>query len=182
MRQLFAFFILIMLIPFFFLVSIIVYISDGFPIFFTQKRVGKNNVYFNLYKFRTMRKDTPDIATHLMKNPERYLIKFGTFIRKYSLDEIPQIFNIINSDMSFVGPRPALYNQNDLISLRTSKNIHTIMPGITGWAQINGRDELSIKKKVELDLFYLLNKNLLLDFKILIKTTTRVFRTKGVSH
>lgn len=182
MRQLLAFLIFIILIPFFFLVSIIIYISDGFPIFFSQKRVGKNNVHFNLYKFRTMKKDTPDIATHLMKNPERYLIKFGTFIRKYSLDEIPQIFNIINSDMSFVGPRPALYNQNDLISLRTSKNIHTIMPGITGWAQINGRDELSIKKKVELDLFYLLNKNLLLDFKILIKTTTRVFRTKGVSH
>ena len=182
MRQLFAFSIFIILTPFFFLVSIIIFISDGTPIFFTQKRVGKNNVHFNLYKFRTMRKDTPDIATHLMKNPKQYLIKFGTFLRKYSLDEIPQIFNIINSDMSYVGPRPALYNQNDLISLRTSKNIQSIMPGITGWAQVNGRDKLSIKKKVEYDLFYLHNKNLFLDLKIIILTFTKVFSKKGVSH
>jgi O-antigen biosynthesis protein WbqP len=182
MRQLFAFFIFIILSPFFFLVSIIIYVSDGSPIFFTQKRVGKNNVHFNLYKFRTMRKDTPDIATHLMKNPKQYLIKFGSFLRKYSLDEIPQIINIINRDMSYVGPRPALYNQNDLISLRTSKNIQSIMPGITGWAQINGRDELSIKKKVEYDLFYLQNKNLFLDLKIILLTFTKVFFKKGVSH
>ena len=182
MRTLFTFFLLIMLIPFFFLVSIIIYISDGSPILFTQKRVGKNNVHFNLYKFRTMRNDTPDIATHLMKNPRQYLIKFGAFIRKYSLDEIPQLFNIINSDMSYVGPRPALYNQDDLISLRTSKNIQSIMPGITGWAQVNGRDELSIKEKVEFDLFYLQNKNLFLDLKIIFMTFTKVFFKKGVSH
>ncbi len=182
MKQLSAFFIFVILTPFFFLVSIIIYISDGFPIFFIQKRVGKNNEYFNLYKFRTMRKDTPDIATHLMKNPKQHLIKFGAFIRKYSLDEIPQIINIINSDMSYVGPRPALYNQDDLISLRTSKNIQSMMPGITGWAQVNGRDELSIKEKVEFDLFYLRNKNFFLDLKIIIMTFTKIFSNKGVHH
>ena len=182
MRQLLAFLIFIILIPFFLLVSIIIYISDGFPILYIQKRVGKNNVHFNLYKFRTMRKDTPNVATHLLKNPEKHLINFGAFIRKYSLDEIPQVFNIINSDMAFIGPRPALYNQDDLIFLRTSKNIQSIIPGITGWAQVNGRDQLSIKKKVELDLFYLQNKNIFLDLKIIVMTFLRVFSKKGVSH
>ena len=182
MRKLSAIFISIILSPFFILVSIIILLSDGFPIIFTQKRVGKSNVHFKLYKFRTMKKNTPDIATHLMKNPQEHLIKLGGFIRKYSLDEIPQIFNIIKSDMSYIGPRPALHNQDDLISLRTSKNIHSIMPGITGWAQVNGRDDLSINEKVDFDFYYLHNQNFNLDIKIMFLTATKVFYKKGVSH
>tara|TARA_Y100001970_G_C14193557_1_gene836785 strand:- start:1278 stop:1826 length:549 start_codon:yes stop_codon:yes gene_type:complete len=182
MRKLSAIFIFIILLPFFILVSIIILLSDGFPIIFTQKRVGKGNVHFKLYKFRTMKKNTPDIATHLMKNPQEYLIKLGGFIRRYSLDEIPQIFNIIKSDMSYIGPRPALHNQDDLISLRTSKNVHSMMPGITGWAQVNGRDDLSINEKVEFDFYYLCNQSFILDIRIIFLTVAKVFYKKGVSH
>jgi len=172
----------LILSPLFLIIGTIIIFSDGFPIFFKQKRIGMGNNYFNLYKFRTMKKNTPDIATHLMTNPEDYLINCGDFIRKYSLDEIPQLFNIIKSEMSFIGPRPALYNQIDLKELRTKQNIHLFKPGLTGWAQVNGRDEISIIDKVAFDHFYVENRSIFLDIKILIKTIIKVFNKKGVSH
>lgn len=133
-------------------------------------------------KFRTMRTDTPDVATHLLKNPHEYLTPIGSFLRKYSLDELPQIWSIIKGDMSFIGPRPALYNQDDLIKLRTEKGIHRLVPGITGWAQVNGRDDLPIPVKVEFDEYYLKNRSLLLDLEILWMTFIKVLKKEGVQH
>lgn len=135
-----------------------------------------------MYKFRTMKTDTPPLATHLMKNPEQYLTPIGIFLRKTSLDELPQLFNIFKGDMSFVGPRPALFNQDDLVALRTEKGIDSLVPGLTGWAQINGRDELPIPVKVEFDEYYYKNKSLFLDFKILFLTFVKVIRSEGVEH
>jgi len=133
-------------------------------------------------KFRTMRIDTPAIATHLLKNPDQYLTPFGKFLRKSSLDELPQLWCILTGEMSFVGPRPALFNQDDLIELRTIKGIHSLLPGITGWAQVNGRDELPIPIKVELDAYYLRNRSFLLDLKILFMTFFKVLCCEGVKH
>ena len=133
-------------------------------------------------KFRTMRTDTPALATHLLDNPDRWLTPIGKFLRKSSLDELPQLFSILTGDMSFVGPRPALYNQDDLIALRTEKGVHRLTPGLTGWAQINGRDELPIPVKVEFDEYYLKNRSFMLDIKILLMTFTRVLRSEGVQH
>ena len=138
---------LILFSPFFLLASFFILIEDGFPIFFTQKRVGINYSYFNIYKFRSMKKNTPNVATHLLTNPEQYLLKIGKFVRKTSLDELPNLINIIKGEMVFVGPRPALYNQDDLMSLRVAAGVDKLKPGITGWAQINGRDKISIYKK-----------------------------------
>ena len=177
-----AFILLILLSPIFVFVSIAILIEDGFPIFFTQKRVGINYTFFNIYKFRSMKNNTPNVATHLLENPDQYLLKIGNFIRKTSLDELPNLINIIKGDMVFVGPRPALYNQDDLMDFRVATGVHKLKPGITGWAQINGRDEISIEKKVQLEQEYLYKKSFLFDIEILIKTFTNVLFSKGVSH
>ena len=150
--------------------------------FFKQKRVGLNNVHFWIYKFRTMKKDAPDIATHLVKDSTPLYTSIGPFLRMFSFDELPQLINILKGDMIFIGPRPALYNQDDLIELRTQTGVHTLMPGVSGWAQVNGRDELSIPDKVKMDEYYLKNKSLWLNIKILFMTVVKVFKTEGVSY
>ena len=180
--KIFSFFLLTLLSPILILVAIAIVLNNGFPILFKQKRVGKNNAHFWIYKFRTMKRDTPDIATHLLEDSASFYTSIGLFLRKFSLDELPQLFNIVKGDMIFIGPRPALYNQDDLIELRTHAGVHLLMPGLTGWAQVNGRDELSIKKKVEMDEFYLKNKSLWLDMKILFTTVFRVLKMDGVSN
>ena len=177
-----AFILLITFSPIFFLVSIFILVEDGYPVFFTQKRVGINYNFFNIYKFRSMKKNTPNVATHLLTNPDLYLLKIGKFIRKTSLDELPNLINIIKGEMVFVGPRPALYNQGDLMALRVAAGIDKLKPGITGWAQINGRDDISIEKKVQLEKEYLNKKSFLFDLKIITKTFTNVLFSKGVSH
>lgn len=159
-----------------------IFIEDGFPVFFTQKRVGINYSFFKIYKFRSMKKDTPNVATHLLTNPDQYLLKIGKFIRKTSLDELPNLINIIKGEMVFVGPRPALHNQDDLMEFRVATGVSRLKPGITGWAQINGRDDISIEKKVKLEQEYLHTRSLLLDIEIIIKTFTNVLFSKGVSH
>ena len=177
-----AFVLLIIFFPIFLLISLFILVEDGFPIFFTQKRVGVNYSFFHIYKFRSMKKNTPNVATHLLKNPEQYLLKIGGILRKLSLDELPNLFNIIKGDMFFVGPRPALYNQDDLMTLRVAKGVDKLKPGITGWAQINGRDDISIEKKVQLEQEYLHKKSFLFDLEILVKTFTNVLSSKGVTH
>lgn len=181
-NRLFAIAILIVLSPIFIFIAFAILIEDGYPFFFKQKRVGINYSFFNIYKFRSMKKNTPNVATHLLINPDQYLLKIGKFIRKTSLDELPNLINIIKGEMVFVGPRPALYNQDDLMALRIAAGIDKLKPGITGWAQINGRDELSIAKKVQLEKEYLNEKSFLFDIEILIKTFTNVLFSKGVSH
>ena len=168
--------------PIFLIVALMIFIEDGFPIFFTQKRVGVGYSFFQIYKFRSMKMNTPNVATHLLTNPEQYLLKIGKFIRKTSLDELPNLINIIKGDIVFVGPRPALYNQDDLMALRVAAGVDKLKPGITGWAQINGRDEISIEVKVALEKEYLYKKSLLFDFQIVIKTFTNVLFGKGVTH
>jgi O-antigen biosynthesis protein WbqP len=163
-------------------VSLAILIEDGFPIFFTQKRVGINYSFFNIYKFRSMKKNTPNVASHLLENPDQYLLKIGKHIRKTSLDELPNLINIVKGDMVFVGPRPALYNQSDLMELRVATGVSKLEPGITGWAQINGRDEISISDKVKLEQDYLHRKSILFDIEIIIKTFTNVLFSKGVTH
>ena len=182
LNRLFAFFLLFVLLPISLIIVLLCILEDGFPVFFTQKRVGINNTFFKIYKFRSMKKDTPNVATHLLNNPDQYLLKIGKFIRKTSLDELPNLINIIKGDMVFVGPRPALYNQVDLMALRVAIGVDKLKPGITGWAQINGRDEISIEKKVQLEQEYMYKKSTLFDFEILIKTFTNVLFSKGISH
>jgi O-antigen biosynthesis protein WbqP len=182
LNRLFALLLLIICSPIFLIVAIIIIMQDGFPVFFKQKRVGINYTFFHIYKFRSMKKNTPNVATHLLTNPEQYLLRIGKFIRKTSLDELPNLINIIKGDMVFVGPRPALYNQDDLMALRVATGVSKLKPGITGWAQINGRDEISIHEKVKLEQEYLQKKSFLFDFEILIKTFTNVLFSKGVSH
>jgi O-antigen biosynthesis protein WbqP len=163
-------------------VAISIFIQDGMPIFFKQKRVGVNFTFFKIYKFRSMKKNTPNVATHLLENPGQYLLKIGGLLRKLSLDELPNLINIIKGEMVFVGPRPALYNQHDLMALRVAAGVDKLKPGITGWAQINGRDDISIEKKVELEKEYIQKKSFLFDIQIIIKTFTNVLFSKGVSH
>jgi len=177
-----ALFLLVILSPIFLLVGLLIFIQDGFPVFFKQKRVGVNYSFFYIYKFRTMKKDTPNLATHLLTNPEQYLLKIGALLRKLSLDELPNLINIIRGEMVFVGPRPALYNQDDLMAFRVAEGVDKLIPGITGWAQVNGRDELSLEQKVTLEKEYLVKKSLFIDFQILIKTFTNVLGSKGVTH
>ena len=177
-----ALILLILLSPILLIVSLLILIEDGFSVFFTQKRVGTNYSFFNIYKFRSMKKNTPNVATHLLTNPDQHLLKIGKFIRKTSLDELPNLINIIKGEMVFVGPRPALYNQDDLMILRVATGVDKLKPGITGWAQINGRDDISIEKKVQLEQEYLQKKSFLFDLEIVIKTFTNVFFSKGVSH
>ena len=152
--------------------------SEGSALYWSD-RVGINNTIFKMPKFRTMRVDTPAVATHLMKNSDVYLTPIGSFLRKFSLDELPQLYSVLKGDISFVGPRPALYNQDDLVGLRTGKGIHKLIPGITGWAQVNGRDELPIPVKVEFDEYYLKNRSFALDFKILWMTFVKVVKREG---
>ncbi len=156
--------------------------EDGNPVFFTQKRVGIDYSFFNIYKFRSMKKHAPNVATHLLTNPDQYILKIGKFIRKTSLDELPNLINIIKGEMVFVGPRPALYNQDDLMQLRVANGVHKLKPGITGWAQINGRDEIFIPEKVKFEKEYLSRKSILFDIEIIFKTFTSVLRSKGVKH
>ena len=181
-NRLFALFLLILLSPFFIIIAVVIYLEDGFPVFFTQKRVGIHYSFFNIYKFRSMKKNTPNVATHLLTNPDQYLLKIGKFIRKTSLDELPNLINIIKGEMVFVGPRPALYNQDDLMKLRVASGIDSLIPGITGWAQINGRDEISIEQKVEFEQEYLKRKSFFFDLTIIGKTITNVLFRKGVTH
>ncbi len=180
--RLLALVLLILFSPIFIIGSLFIFIEDGFPVFFTQKRVGINYSFFNIYKFRSMKKNTPNVATHLLENPDQYLLKIGKFIRKTSLDELPNLINIIKGEMVFVGPRPALYNQDDLMALRVAAGVDKLKPGITGWAQINGRDEISIEEKVALEKEYLKRKTYLFDFYIIFKTFTNVLFSKGVTH
>ncbi len=182
LNRLFALFLLIILSPLFLIVALVILIEDGFPVFFTQRRVGINYSYFYIFKFRSMKKNTPNVATHLLINPDQYILKIGKFIRKTSLDELPNLINIIKGEMVFVGPRPALYNQDELMIFRVATGVSKLKPGITGWAQINGRDEISIAQKVQLEQEYLYRKSFLFDFEIIIKTFTNVLFSKGVSH
>lgn len=162
-------------------VCLIVKLTSPGPVFFKQKRVGKNKSYFNILKFRTMRIDTPkDCPTHLLANPDRYITKVGKFLRKTSLDELPQIFNIFKGDMSVIGPRPALWNQDDLIAERDKYGVNEIKPGLTGWAQVNGRDELPISVKAKLDGEYVDRLSFLFDVKCLFLTVVSVFKSDGV--
>jgi O-antigen biosynthesis protein WbqP len=182
LSRLFAFIALIILTPIFLIVALAIFIEDGYPILFTQKRIGINYTFFNIYKFRSMKKDTPNVATHLLENPDQYLLKIGKFIRKTSLDELPNLINIIKGEMVFVGPRPALYNQDDLITLRIATGVSKLKPGITGWAQINGRDDISIEKKIQLEQEYLYRRSTLFNIEIIIKTVKSVLISKGVKH
>ena len=164
------------------LIAILIRLTSRGPVLYWSDRVGMGNTIFKMPKFRTMRIDTPAVATHLMQNPDEYLTPIGPFLRKSSLDELPQLWSVLKGDMSFVGPRPALFNQDDLIALRTEKGVHRLVPGITGWAQINGRDDIPIPKKVEYDEYYLKNRSFLFDLKILLLTFFKVTRAENVSH
>jgi O-antigen biosynthesis protein WbqP len=164
------------------IIIIIIRLTSNGPAFHWSDRVGRNNIIFKMPKFRTMSINTPSLPTHLMTNPDDYLTSVGGFLRKTSLDEFPQLFSILKGDMSFVGPRPALFNQTELIALRQNKEIDKLLPGLTGWAQVNGRDELSIKDKVSLDEIYLINKSFFFDLRILWLTLYRVLAAKDVSH
>jgi len=173
---------LLLILPIAVIICLLIKISSKGPILFWSKRIGQNNKVFCMPKFRTMASETPIIATHLIKEPERYLTGIGSLLRKFSLDEIPQLLSIFKGDMSIVGPRPALFNQYDLIKLRSSENIHIIKPGLTGLAQVNGRDNLSIEKKVALDKEYLINQSFFLDLKIIFKTIYLVFLGRDIRH
>ena len=175
-----AFFLL--LSPLILLVAIAVSLSSKGPSLYFSDRVGKNNKIFKMPKFRSMLVGTPAVATHLLDNPDAYLSPIGGFLRSTSLDELPQLFSVLKGDMSFVGPRPALYNQDDLIALRTERDVNKLLPGITGWAQVNGRDELSIPDKVALDVEYLNRQSFWFDMKILWMTFLKVMKRDGVSH
>lgn len=173
--------IVVLFIPLILLAFLIKLTSEG-PVLYWSDRIGRDNTIFKMPKFRTMRIDTPAVATHLLGNPDRFLTPLGKFLRKSSLDELPQLISILKGDMSFVGPRPALFNQEDLIALRTERGVHLLTPGLTGWAQINGRDELPIPIKVDLDEYYLNNRSFLLDMRIISRTLVKVVRSEGVTH
>lgn len=164
------------------IVTILVKLTSPGPAIYWSDRIGVRNKIFRMPKFRTMRTDTPAVATHLLNNPGQFLTPIGSFLRKSSLDELPQLWSILRGDMSFVGPRPALFNQQDLIALRTEYGVDRILPGLTGWAQINGRDELPIPEKVKLDLAYMQQQSFLFDLKIIVLTALKVIRRDGVTH
>jgi O-antigen biosynthesis protein WbqP len=163
-------------------VAILVRLTSAGPIFYWSDRVGRNNQIFSMPKFRSMRVGTPAVATHLLADPRTHLTPIGSLLRRSSLDELPQLWSIIKGDMSFVGPRPALFNQHDLIEMRTRRGVHLLVPGLTGWAQINGRDELPIPQKVALDTYYLENKSLWFDMRIIFLTGLRVLKRDNVVH
>ncbi|MCB4366232.1 sugar transferase [Hydrogenophaga taeniospiralis] len=164
------------------LLALLVRLTSKGPALYWSDRVGRDNHVFRMPKFRSMRLDTPAVATHLLQDPQAYLTPMGAFLRKTSLDELPQLWCILKGDMSFVGPRPALFNQDDLIELRTQHGVHRVVPGLTGWAQVNGRDELPIPEKVELDREYLRRRSFWFDLQIVLMTAWRVLRRDGVSH
>ena len=174
--------VLLVCLPLLLFVAVAVRLTSLGPALYWSNRVGRDNQVFKMPKFRTMRIDTPAVATHLLDDPGRWLTPIGAFLRKTSLDELPQLFSILRGDMSFVGPRPALFNQDDLIALRTERGVHSLIPGLTGWAQINGRDELPIPEKVDFDLWYLKHASFWLDIKIIFLTFAKVLRSEGVQH
>jgi O-antigen biosynthesis protein WbqP len=176
-----SFLVLVLSVPLAIIAFLVKLTSPG-PAMHWSERIGRNNVIFRMPKFRTMRIETPQVATHLLTDPARYVTPIGRFLRRTSLDELPQLISILRGDMSFVGPRPALFNQQDLIDLRTEKGVHVLTPGLTGWAQINGRDELPIPRKVEFDEFYLHHRSLAFDLRIIWRTFLKVVRRDGVSH
>lgn len=171
---------IILFSPILLVLAMIVKCTSPGPILFKQRRIGKDNKEFMIYKFRTMRIDTPNVATHLLKNPEQYITPIGKFMRKTSLDELPQLFNILKGEMSVVGPRPALYNQYDLIEMRTKANVHTVRPGLTGLAQVSGRDELENEQKVYFDQQYVQKQSFFFDLKLIFLTVIKVFKSEGV--
>jgi O-antigen biosynthesis protein WbqP len=164
------------------LLALLVRLTSRGPALYWSDRVGRHNRIFRMPKFRSMRLGTPAVATHLLTDAQAFLTPVGSFLRRSSLDELPQLWSILVGDMSFVGPRPALYNQHDLIALRTERGVHQLLPGLTGWAQVNGRDELPIPRKVELDVEYLQRQSLWLDIRILWLTLVKVVRREGVTH
>ena len=173
---------LITLMPFLLLIALVIKLTSKGPVLHWSKRVGRDNKIFNMPKFRSMSVAAPNIATHLLSSPEKYITPVGRWLRKSSIDELPQFLSVLKGDMSLVGPRPALFNQYDLIEARTATLIHRLQPGITGWAQINGRDDIPTTKKVVLDKWYLDNFSLQLDVKIMFATLKKVFLREGVSH
>jgi O-antigen biosynthesis protein WbqP len=164
------------------MVTMAVWVTSPGPVFYWSRRVGKNNALFDMPKFRSMRVGTPAVATHLLPDPARALTPIGSFIRRTSLDELPQLWSVLSGEMSFVGPRPALFNQHDLIALRTQLGVHHLVPGLTGWAQVNGRDDLPIPRKVDLDVQYAQRRSFVFDLYILWLTGIRVIRRDGVAH
>jgi O-antigen biosynthesis protein WbqP len=172
---------LVLLVPVL-LIALAVRLTSRGPALYWSDRVGRHNRIFRMPKFRTMRLDTPAVATHLLKEPGKYLTPIGPFLRKSSLDELPQLWSILRGDMSFVGPRPALFNQDDLVALRTELGVHELVPGLTGWAQVNGRDELPIPQKVALDAEYIRKQSIAFDVRILCMTLAKVLRRDGVAH
>jgi O-antigen biosynthesis protein WbqP len=164
------------------IIAVIVRLTSKGPAIHWSKRVGRNNKIFLMPKYRSMYTEAPQVATHLLQDSSKFITPVGQFLRKTSLDEIPQLFSVIRGDMSLVGPRPALFNQDDLVQLRTKKNVHTLRPGVTGWAQINGRDELPISVKTELDEYYLNHQSIFFDIKILFLTVFKVLKADGIQH
>jgi O-antigen biosynthesis protein WbqP len=173
--------IMLLALPILFLALAVKFTSPG-PVLYWSDRMGRYNRIFKMPKFRSMRVNTPSLATHLLENPEQYLTPIGSFLRKSSLDELPQLWSILKGDLSFVGPRPALFNQHDLIRWRTAEEIHELVPGLTGWAQVNGRDELSVAEKIKLDIEYLNRRSVRFDMWILLLTVWKVLRREGISH
>lgn len=163
-------------------IAVAIRVTSKGPAIHWSRRIGRDNAEFQMPKFRTMRTDTPQLATHLMADPSRFVTPVGKFLRKTSLDEVPQLLSILKGDMSLVGPRPALYNQDDLIQLRTERGVQKLVPGLTGWAQINGRDELPIPVKVDFDAYYLEHRSLLLDIQIILRTALKAVTAEGVDH
>jgi O-antigen biosynthesis protein WbqP len=173
---------LVLLLPLFLIIAIFIIINDNWPVYYKQYRIGLHSSVFAIYKFRTMRKNTPELATHLLQNPNSYILSTGKLLRKFSLDELPNLFNILKGDMVFVGPRPALHNQYDLIEMRKKDGIDKVKPGITGWAQVNGRDELTIEEKIKFDKEYIERKSFFFDLKILFLTIYNVLLRNGIKH
>ena len=173
--------ILVILSPLFLIIGIMIKLNSKGPVFFTQMRLGRNNELFKFYKFRTMKIGTPDVSTDKLDNSKSYVTLIGKFLRKSSLDELPQLINILKGDMTFVGPRPALYNQYELKEMRTRAKVHVLLPGVTGWAQINGRDNNDDYKKTVHDVYYLKNKSLAFDVKILFRTVFKVISAEGIN-
>jgi len=183
MNKTFAFILIVILSPLFFLIALYIIIVDGFPFIFVQKKYGKNNKIFDIYKFRTMKIHTPNVSTENFNDALDYIIPGGLFLRKFSLDEIPQLFNILFGNMVFIGPRPIMIESEEIVyKLRNKNGVNELMPGITGWAQVNGRDINSFEKKVELDYYYKKNKSFFLDLKIILLTFKVVLLTRDIKH
>jgi O-antigen biosynthesis protein WbqP len=177
-----AFLLLVLACPLLFVLAVLIKTTSRGPILHWSDRIGKNNQIFRMPKFRSMRIDTPQVATHLLADPLAYLTPIGSFLRRTSLDELPQLFSILVGDLNFVGPRPALFNQHDLVALRTERGIHKLAPGLTGWAQVNGRDELPIPVKVQFDYEYLQRQSFRFDCRIMCMTVAKVVRGEGIQH